>query len=531
MERFDLQKNHIQRRNMFDLGGASCIHYNLNTSKLYEESIRREKTNLTCHGALRALTGSHTGRSPLDKFIVRDDYTENNVFWESNKHISPDCFSVLKADMLNHIEDKELFVQDLMSGSHVENAFSIRVVTEYAWHSLFIRNLLRQSEGSSYHSFDPDLQIIFLPNFRVNPTLHGCRSETVIALDLNAGLVLIGGTSYAGEIKKSVFTYLNYVFPERKVMPMHCSANMGKEGDVALFFGLSGTGKTTLSASSERRLIGDDEHAWSEEGVFNFEGGCYAKAINLSREMEPEIFSASCRFGTILENVMIDECGQPDFKDDSLTENTRAAYPLNFIPNHFQAGVAEHPKHVVMLVADAFGVLPPVARLTPEQAIYYFLSGYTAKVAGTERGITEPEATFSACFGAPFMPRDPVQYGNILKDYIVKYHTDCWLLNTGWTGGSYGTGHRMPIAVTRALLNAILDGTIKDVQCRVDENFGFFVPLEVKGIDKTVLNPRQTWTDGEAYDLQTKELLLMFMRNFAKFEDRIDSSITLKSKD
>ncbi|CAL9915754.1 Phosphoenolpyruvate carboxykinase (ATP) [Candidatus Liberibacter solanacearum] len=503
----------------FNLEGSSCVYYNFSTSRLYEESIRREKTILTCHGALRALTGQHTGRSSLDKFIVRDDSTEEGVCWESNKGISPANFSVLKADMLDYIKGKELFEQDLVACPHTKNALSVRIVTQYAWHSLFARNLLKYREELSSISNTINLQVIVLPDFSADPIRHACRSETIIAIDLSAGLILIGGTSYAGEIKKSIFTYLNYTFPERGIMPMHCSINTGKEGDVALFFGLSGTGKTTLSASSDRVLIGDDEHGWNEEGVFNFEGGCYAKSINLSKEMEPEIFSASCRFGTVLENVTVNEHGVPDFKDASCTENTRAAYPLHFVPNHAQKSIGGHPKNAIMLAADAFGVLPPIAYLNPEQAVYYFLSGYTAKVAGTEKGVLKPEATFSACFGAPFMPRDPMQYGKILKDYIIKYQVDCWLVNTGWTAGPYGEGYRMPIDVTRSLLDAIFDHSIKNVAYRVDENFGFSVPIEVKGVDRKILNPRDSWHNGEAYDHKMKELLSMFKHNFAKFDE------------
>ncbi|AKK20164.1 phosphoenolpyruvate carboxykinase (ATP) [Candidatus Liberibacter africanus] len=500
----------------FDCGGSSRVYHNLSVSRLYEESIRREKTILTCDGALRALTGQHTGRSALDKFIVRDDYTEKNVFWENNKHISPANFAALKADMLDYIKDKELFVQDLVACPYTKNSLSVRVVTQYAWHSLFIRNLLKHQDDLDAIPDTMNLQVIVLPDFTADPKRHGCRSGTIIAIDLNMGLVLIGGTSYAGEIKKSIFTYLNHVFPERWIMPMHCSINMGKEEDIALFFGLSGTGKTTLSASVERSLIGDDEHGWDEEGVFNFEAGCYAKSINLSKEMEPEIFSSSCRFGTVLENVAVNEHGIPDFKDSSFTENTRAAYPLNFVPNHALKSVGGHPKHVIMLTADAFGVLPPVAYLNPEQAVYYFLSGYTAKLAGTEKSVLRPEATFSACFGAPFMSRDPAEYGEILKDYITKYCVDCWLVNTGWTAGPYGQGYRMPLSITRALLKAIFDRSIKEMPYRIDENFGFSVPMEVKGVDKKILNPRDSWGDVEAYDRKMRELVLMFEDNAKK---------------
>ncbi|MBY7649054.1 MAG: phosphoenolpyruvate carboxykinase (ATP) [Candidatus Liberibacter europaeus] len=515
----------------FDLEGASFVHYNLSVSKLYEESIRHENTIITCHGSLRALTGHHTGRSPLDKFIVLDENTEKSIFWDSNKDMSPENFSVLKSDMLDYVKGRKLFVQDLVACSNTKNSLDVRVVTQYAWHSLFIRNLLKNKEDVVNKSDLMSLQVIVLPDFHANPDRHGCNSSTMIAIDFSSRLILIGGTSYAGEIKKAIFTYLNYIFPERGIMPMHCAANMGDSGDVALFFGLSGTGKTTLSADSNRILIGDDEHAWNEDGVFNFEGGCYAKTINLSQEMEPEIFSASCRFGAILENVVVDEYGVPDFNDSYFTENTRAAYPLEFISNHLQSSmICGCPRHVIMLAADAFGILPPVARLTPEQAVYYFLSGYTAKLAGTEKGVVEPEATFSACFGAPFMPRNPVQYGSILKDYIVKYNVDCWLINTGWTDGPYGTGHRMPIGVTRALLDEIFNNSIKDTSFRIDENFGFFVPNEIKGVDKKFLNTRQSWSDGNLYDVKMRELLAMFSRNFSKFENGSKGSISIGFK-
>jgi len=503
----------------------ASVRYNFSEPELYEDAIRNGEAVLTANGALRALTGQHTGRSPKDKFIVRDANTENNIWWDNNKPMSPEHFAVLKADMLAHAAGKTLYVQDLIGGADPANALPTRVITQYAWHSLFIRNLLIRPDRSTLETFVPKLTIIDLPEFKADPARHGTRSETVIACDLTNGLVLIGGTSYAGEMKKSVFTVLNYQLPAKGVMPMHCSANIGPEGDTAIFFGLSGTGKTTLSADPSRTLIGDDEHGWGEQGVFNFEGGCYAKTIKLSAENEPEIFSTTQRFGTVLENVVLDENRVPDFDDGSLTENTRAAYPLHFIPNASPTGIGTHPKTIIMLTADAFGVMPPIARLTPDQAMYHFLSGYTAKVAGTEKGVTEPEATFSTCFGAPFMPRHPVEYGNLLKELIAKHGVSCWLVNTGWTGGAYGTGSRMPIKATRALLAAALSGKLNNAVFRRDANFGFEVPVAVDGVDTKILHPRSTWIDGSAYDAQARKLVDMFVTNFTKFEAQVDGSI------
>ncbi|MCO5734652.1 phosphoenolpyruvate carboxykinase [Rhizobium sp. SSA_523] len=507
------------------LTGVARVNYNLNESELYEAALRAGEAELTIDGALRAVTGQHTGRSPKDKFVVQDARTQPNIWWDNNKPMSPEHFASLKQDMLAHAAGKTLYVQDLIGGADHDYALPTRVVTELAWHALFIRNLLIRPERSSLEAFQQKLTIINLPSFRADPARHGCRSETVIACDLENGLILIGGTSYAGENKKSVFTVLNYLLPEKGVMPMHCSANVGPDGDAAVFFGLSGTGKTTLSADPNRTLIGDDEHGWGENGIFNFEGGCYAKAIRLSAEAEPEIYAATRRFGTVLENVVLDGTRKPDFDDASLTENTRSAYPLHFIPNASATGLAPHPKTIIMLTADAFGVMPPIAKLTPEQAMYHFLSGYTAKVAGTEKGVTEPEATFSTCFGAPFMPRHPTEYGNLLRDLIARHGVDCWLVNTGWTGGAYGTGRRMPIKATRALLTAALTGELKKAEFRTDANFGFAVPVNVPGVDGAILDPRSTWTDGGAYDAQARKLVDMFVSNFTKFEQHVDSKV------
>ena len=524
MEQFGV-RNPATELGSIGLGAAASVRYNLMEAHLYEEAIRRREADLTADGVLRALTGQHTGRSPKDKFVVRDATTEDQIWWDNNKPMSPEHFALLQEDMLAHARGKDLFVQDLIGGADRDYALPTRVITEFAWHSLFIRNLLIRPERSELESFVPRLTIIDLPSFRADPERYGCRTETVIACDLVNGIVLIGGTSYAGEMKKSVFTALNYLLPERGVMPMHCSANVGPDGDAAIFFGLSGTGKTTLSADPTRTLIGDDEHGWGENGIFNFEGGCYAKTIRLSAEAEPEIYATTRRFGTVLENVVLDEHGRPDLDDGSLTENTRSAYPLHFIPNASESGITGHPETIIMLTADAFGVMPPIARLTPEQAMYHFLSGYTAKVAGTEKGVVEPEATFSTCFGAPFMPRHPAEYGNLLKELIARHGAGCWLVNTGWTGGAYGKGRRMPIKATRTLLAAALKGDLDNAEFRIDPNFGFAVPVAVEGVDSAILDPRSTWADGEAYDAQAKKLVQMFVTNFAKFEDHVDGNV------
>ncbi|MCI5077561.1 phosphoenolpyruvate carboxykinase [Oricola sp.] len=503
----------------------AAVYYNLTEAELYEEAIDRREAQLSAHGALVAKTGVHTGRSAKDKFVVKDGLVDDHIWWDNNKAMSPEHFKTLHEDFLTQAQGMELFVQDLIGGADEEHQIKVRVVTENAWHSLFIRNLLIRPERSALASFVPELTIIDLPNFEADPERHGCRTGTVIAVDLTRMIVLIGGTSYAGEMKKSVFTALNYVLPKKGVMPMHCSANEGPDGDVAVFFGLSGTGKTTLSADPSRTLIGDDEHGWSENGVFNFEGGCYAKTIRLSREAEPEIYATTERFGTVLENVILDDVKMPDFHDASLTENTRCAYPLHFISNASDTGKAGQPQNIIMLTADAFGVMPPIAKLTPAQAMYHFLSGYTAKVAGTEKGVTEPEATFSTCFGAPFMPRHPSEYGNLLRDLIAKHEVDCWLVNTGWTGGAYGTGNRMPIKETRALLTAALNGKLNDAEFRTDPNFGFAVPVAVDGVDTAILDPRSTWADPEAYDEQAKKLAAMFTANFEKFAPHVDVEV------
>ncbi len=512
--------------NTFGFAEPARVFLNLEAPALYEEALQRREAQLTAGGALLAETGVHTGRSPKDKFVVRDALTETRVWWDNNNAMRPDHFANLLADFKAHAQGKDLFAQDLYGGADPKNRVKVRVYTEYAWHSLFIRNLLIRPPAAELESFAAEMTIVDLPSFKADPARHGCRTQTVIAVDFASKTVLIGGTSYAGEMKKSVFTYLNYALPEASVMPMHCSANVGPKGDSAVFFGLSGTGKTTLSADPARTLIGDDEHGWSPDGIFNFEGGCYAKTIRLSAEAEPEIYATTQRFGTVLENVVVDAATRrPDFDDGSKTENTRCAYPLDFIPNASATGQAGHPKNIVMLTCDAFGVLPPIAKLTPEEAMYHFLSGYTAKVAGTEKGVTEPEAVFSTCFGAPFMPRHPSEYGNLLRDLIARHKVDCWLVNTGWTGGAYGTGARMPIKVTRRLLAAALDGSLAKVQFRPDPNFGMNVPVAVDGVEGAILNPVETWKDKAAFAKTADKLVGMFADNFKRFEAHVDTAV------
>jgi phosphoenolpyruvate carboxykinase (ATP) len=506
----------------------ATLHWNLVTARLTEAAVARSEGKLSADGPLVVETGAHTGRSAQDKFIVRDAETESTVWWgKSNKAMDPAHFAALKADFLTALRGKsDLFVQDLYGGSQPAHRVRVRVINELAWHNLFIRTMLVRPEEKDLKGFVPDYTIIDLPGFRADPARHGCRSETVIAVNMTEKLILIGGTRYAGEMKKSVFGILNYLLPPTGVMPMHCSANMGDDGRTAVFFGLSGTGKTTLSADPKRTLIGDDEHGWSDDAVFNFEGGCYAKMIRLSADAEPEIFATTKRFGTVLENVVMDEVTrQLDLDDNSLAENSRGAYPIDFIPNASDANMGGTPRSIVMLTADAYGILPPIARLTPDQAMYHFLSGYTARVAGTEIGVTEPDATFSTCFGAPFMPRHPSVYGNLLKERIAKGGVDCWLVNTGWTGGKYGTGHRMPIKATRALLDAALDGTLNDAEFRTDPNFGFKVPVSVPGVDPAILDPRQTWADKAGYDATAAKLVDQFNDNFAQFADHVDQGV------
>ncbi|MCV6825901.1 MULTISPECIES: phosphoenolpyruvate carboxykinase [Halocynthiibacter] len=515
----------LESQGISDLGN---IYYNFLEPALVEASLKRGEGTLGQGGTLLVSTGKHTGRSPKDKFVVRTPSVDENIWWDNNGAMEPEKFDVLYADILEHMKGGDYFVQDLFGGADASQRLDVRVVTELAWHGLFIRHLLRRPELDELEDFVPEFTIINCPSFKADPERHGCRSETVITMNFDKKLILIAGTEYAGENKKSVFSLLNYLLPDKGIMPMHCSANHapGNPVDTAIFFGLSGTGKTTLSADPARVLIGDDEHGWSDRGTFNFEGGCYAKTINLSAEAEPEIFETTKKFGTVIENMVFDpHTKELDFKDDSLTANMRCAYPLEYISNASQSALGGHPKNIIMLTCDAFGVLPPISRLTPAQAMYHFLSGFTSKVAGTERGVTEPEPTFSTCFGAPFMPRRPEVYGNLLRDKIAKHGATCWLVNTGWTGGAYGTGSRMPIKATRALLTAALDGSLNKAVFRKDPNFGFDVPVSVDGVADILLDPRRTWDNPEAYDRQAEKLVTMFSENFAQYEDHIDEDV------
>jgi phosphoenolpyruvate carboxykinase (ATP) len=506
------------------LESTTVLRRNHDRRTLHLLALSRSEAKLSNDGALVVDTGHHTGRSPQDKFIVREPGTEAAVAWENNAALSREAFGRLRSDVLDYVRYKELFVQDLVAGADPSHQFHVRVYTELAWHSLFIRNLLRTPASGDTAS--DRLTIIAAPGFKADPERYGIRTPTVIACDFVGRTIIIAGTSYAGEIKKAVFTFLNYILPENGVLPMHCSANVGENGDAAIFFGLSGTGKTTLSATADRTLIGDDEHGWGASGIFNFEGGCYAKVIGLSPADEPQIYAATNRFGTVLENVVLDpETGQPQFADISKTENTRAAYPLSHVANAHPTGQSGHPTNIVMLTADAFGVLPPIAWLTARQAVYYFLSGFTARVAGTEKGISEPEPTFSACFGAPFMPRRPIDYGRLLLGLIREHRPNCWLVNTGWTGGPYGVGTRMPIKVTRAVLDAALNGAIAPADLHKDERFGFRIPSSIEGVPTEILRPKATWSDAAAYDRAADKLARMFAENFARVGTNVDAVV------
>ncbi len=505
------------------------IHYNLPTPALVEEAIKRGEGLLSHLGPIVVRTGQHTGRSPNDKMIVREPSSEKHVWWgKVNKPIDEEKFTDIYEKMKAYIQGKELFIQDCYAGADPNFTLPIRVINEFAWHNLFARNLFIQIKYDEelIKTHKPDFTVINMPNFYADPQVDGTNSEVFIIVNFGKKLVLIGGTSYAGETKKSIFSVLNYLLPLKNVLSMHCSANMGEKGDVAIFFGLSGTGKTTLSADRNRILIGDDEHGWSDKGVFNFEGGCYAKVIKLSREAEPDIYETTRTFGTVLENVAINsETRRTDLDDGSLTENTRAAYPITHIENIVRDGMAGHPKNIIMLTADAFGVLPPIAKLTTEQAMFHFLSGYTAKVAGTEKGVTEPKATFSTCFGAPFMSLHPSIYAKLLGEKIKKHKATCWLVNTGWTGGPYGEGSRMSIKHTRAMLNAALNGELESVETRIDPYFGVHVPVSCPDIPPDVLDPRSTWKDKKKYDEAAERLVAMFRENFTQFEKEVSVEI------
>jgi len=520
------RKNTSTELDTYGIKEAARVYWNLTTPELYEEIARRKEGALSKHGVILVDTGEHTGRSAKDKAIVREPGSEDKVFWgDVNKDFPQDKFNALKERMMAHAKGRDLFVQDTFVGADPKYRLPIRVVNELAWHSLFARTMfISDTAETTPHA--PQFTIINFPSFQADPQRDGTRSPTFILMDFSQRLVLIGGTSYAGETKKSAFTIMNYLLPQRGVMSMHCSANVGAEGDVAIFFGLSGTGKTTLSADPERRLIGDDEHGWSEDGVFNYEGGCYAKVIKLSAEAEPDIYRTTQMFGTLLENVIYDpNTREIDLDDASRTENTRGSYPLTSIDNIMPEGKAGHPRNIIMLTADAFGVLPPVARLSPEQAMYHFLSGYTAKVAGTEKGIKEPEATFSTCFGAPFMVLHPGVYADLLGKQMGKHNAACWLVNTGWSGGPYGVGKRMKINHTRAMIRAILNGSLAQVETQPDPIFGVGVPVSCPDVPNEVLQPRNTWEDKDAYDRQATDLGRRFNENFRKYEAGVSEAV------
>jgi phosphoenolpyruvate carboxykinase (ATP) len=495
-------------------------HRNLSTPQLVETSIARGEGRLAANGALVALTGARTGRSPRDKFTVEDDETRERVAWgRVNQPFPPDKFDALLHRVLAHMGERDLYIMDLAAGADSAYRLPIQVICEYAWHALFVKQLFVRPTAGELATHVPEFTIIAAPEFEAVPDRDGVRSSTFILADFTRRVILIGGTKYAGEMKKSIFGVMNYLLPQRDVLPMHCSANLGADGATALFFGLSGTGKTTLSADPERRLIGDDEHGWSQDGVFNFEGGCYAKCVDLSPEKEPQIFNA-IRFGSVLENVVLDpQTGEPDYSDIRYTENTRAAYPIDFISNAVIPGVGGHPRNVLFLTADAFGVLPPISRLTPEQAMYHFLSGYTAKLAGTEAGLgSEPVPEFSTCFGSPFLPLAPKVYAEMLGRRLREHQASCWLVNTGWTGGAFGVGKRMSLRHTRAMVHAALDGRLAKEKFVTEEAFGLSIPLACPDVPAEILNPRNVWADKSAYDAQARMLAAKFVENFRKFD-------------
>ena len=510
------------------IGNVKCAHWNYSTPALYEEAVRRGEGVLARGGALVVTTGQHTGRSAGDKFIVEDSASAGDIAWGAvNKPISADHYAGLRRKLLAYLQGREIFVQDCYAGAALAHRLAVRVITESAWHNLFARNMFITPERSALERFEPQFTVIQAPGFHADPERDGTNSEVFVIVNFAEREVLIGGTSYAGEIKKSVFSVLNFMLPAQGVLPMHASVNVGDADDPSIFFGLSGTGKTTLSADPKRVLVGDDEHGWGDSGLFNFEGGCYAKVIHLSRDAEPEIFDTTRHFGTVLENVVVDsETRRLDLDDGRFTENTRASYPMHFIPNASESGTASHPTNVIMLTADAFGVLPPISKLTPEQAMYHFLSGYTAKVAGTEKGLgNEPQATFSTCFGAPFMPRHPSVYAEMLGNRIARHNTDCWLVNTGWSGGSYGVGSRMKIQYTRALLDAALSGSLAAAPVNVDASFGLHVPSDCAGVPSEVLAPRETWADKDAYDQTARDLVGRFHANFEQFDSYVTDEV------
>ena len=517
-------KEHLDK---LGIGSPSALHVNLSPAALYEEAIRRGEVKLSEDGAAIAMTGQHTGRSPNDKYVVRDSLTEKTVdFGKINQPYELAAFDALKKRTIEYMKGRELFVMDLYAGAEPAHRMSVRIITTNAWHALFARNMFVRPTAEQLKSYKPAFTLLHAPEFQADKKIDKTQSGTFVMINFSQNLAMIGGTSYAGEVKKTIFSVMNYNLPQKGVFPMHASANIGQGGDVAIFFGLSGTGKTTLSADSSRTLIGDDEHGWSDDAVFNFEGGCYAKVIHLSSKQEPEIYAAARRFGTVLENVEYDpDTRAVDFYGEKHTENTRACYPIHFIPNASETGVGGLPHNVIMLTCDAYGVLPPVSKLSPEQAMYQFLSGYTAKVAGTEKGITEPQATFSACFGRPFLPRSPEVYAKMLGEKIAKHGVDCWLVNTGWTGGGYGVGERMPINVSRAIVNAALSGEMAKGKFVRNEPFGLMIPVFVRGVSDDILHPRKMWKDTAAYDKTAQKLIAHFAENFKKFAAKVPAEV------
>ncbi len=503
------------------------VHWNLSPVELCEQALARGEGRLAHMGGFTAETVPHTGRSPDDKFTVNESVTGETIDWGAvNVPLSEEHFHRLREEVVGFLNEQELFVRDARVGADPGHGLRIRVVNHKAWHNLFAYNMFLRLTEEELAGFEPDFTVLHAPGYVADPQKFGLKSGTFIVVNFKERQVLIGGSSYAGEMKKSIFSVMNYLLPDQGVLPMHCAANLGREGDTALFFGLSGTGKTTLSADPERALIGDDEHGWGESGIFNFEGGCYAKTINLSSEREPEIYRATRMFGTILENVILNGATREiDFDDGSITENTRASYPLHYIPNAVVPSLGPHPKTVVFLTADAFGVLPPISKLSPEQAMYHFLSGYTAKVAGTERGITEPKATFSACFGAPFLPRHPGEYAKMLGNRLRKHGSNVWLVNTGWSGGGYGVGSRMKLSFTRRMVSAALSGELEGVATEADSVFGLHIPAEVPGVPEGILNPRLTWSSRVDYDAAAKRLAAMFEKNFSRFEEHVPAGV------
>jgi len=526
------QRTSVARESRMDLtkqglAPKGVVHWNLIAPELFQAAARRNEGEFADMGPFVAVTSPHTGRSPNDKFVVREPSSEKDVDWgKVNQPMSVEHYRALVADVRKHLNGvNELFVEDLYCGADPAYRLSVRYISPNAWHMAFVRNMFIRPELSDLPTFDPNFTVLHAPEYEAEPARHGTKSSTFIVLNIADRTILIGGTRYAGELKKAMFTVMNYLLPKQDVFPMHCSANIGKEGDTALFFGLSGTGKTTLSADPHRGLIGDDEHGWSSDGIFNFEGGCYAKVINLSPESEPDIYRTTQMFGTVLENVVLDPATKKvRFADQSITENTRASYPLHYIRNYVEGGRGGHPRNVILLTADAFGVLPPIAKLSPQQAMYFFLSGYTAKVAGTERGVKEPQPTFSACFGAAFLVWPAVKYAKMLGHLLKEHQSNTWLINTGWTGGPYGKGKRIKLSYTRTIAKAALAGELDKVKTQKDPVFGLAVPTEIPGVPPEVLNPRTTWADPNAYDEQAKKLATMFRENFAKF-GTIDAAI------